>query len=152
MSTRSSTKVRSSSTSSTRPISRARGVRSLSKTNLVERQEFGFGREDTRTEFEQKNGGVPFTTFGACTAFWAFETAVDPYTSQRRLHITLLPWELDLWPASVRVWFAALQLSTPEGCDGGYAFLAARWASDVGLVPKNCSVEDPQAVPAAAAL
>lgn len=31
-----------------------------------------------------------------------------------------------------------------QGCDGGYAFLAARWASDVGLVPKNCSVEDPQ--------
>ncbi|CAJ1387278.1 unnamed protein product [Effrenium voratum] len=25
-----------------------------------------------------------------------------------------------------------------QGCDGGYAFLAARWASDVGLVPKDC--------------
>lgn len=31
-----------------------------------------------------------------------------------------------------------------QGCEGGYAFLAARWASDVGLVPKNCSDEDPQ--------
>ena len=32
----------------------------------------------------------------------------------------------------------------PQGCDGGYAFLAAKWASDVGLVPKSCSVDDPE--------
>eukprot|EP00931_Biecheleriopsis_adriatica_P003797 TRINITY_DN105556_c0_g1_i1.p1 TRINITY_DN105556_c0_g1~~TRINITY_DN105556_c0_g1_i1.p1 ORF type:complete len:513 (-),score=103.41 TRINITY_DN105556_c0_g1_i1:18-1556(-) len=25
-----------------------------------------------------------------------------------------------------------------QGCNGGYAFLASRWAQDVGLVPKNC--------------
>jgi len=31
-----------------------------------------------------------------------------------------------------------------QGCDGGYAFLAAKWASDVGLVPKSCSAEDPE--------
>ena len=32
---------------------------------------------------------------------------------------------------------------TLQGCDGGYAFLAAKWASDVGLVPKSCSEDDP---------
>lgn len=25
-----------------------------------------------------------------------------------------------------------------QGCNGGYAFLASRWATDVGLVPKSC--------------
>lgn len=30
-----------------------------------------------------------------------------------------------------------------QGCNGGYAFLASRWAQDVGLVPKNCSHYDP---------
>mmetsp|Transcript_24799 Transcript_24799/g.56067 ORF Transcript_24799/g.56067 Transcript_24799/m.56067 type:complete len:509 (-) Transcript_24799:33-1559(-) len=29
-----------------------------------------------------------------------------------------------------------------QGCNGGYAFLASRWAQDVGLVPKNCSHYD----------
>jgi len=27
-----------------------------------------------------------------------------------------------------------------QGCNGGYAFLASRWAEDVGLVPRSCSV------------
>mmetsp|Transcript_32565 Transcript_32565/g.93387 ORF Transcript_32565/g.93387 Transcript_32565/m.93387 type:complete len:522 (+) Transcript_32565:91-1656(+) len=27
-----------------------------------------------------------------------------------------------------------------QGCGGGYAFLMARWAQDVGLVPKSCGV------------
>ncbi|CAE7248497.1 CTSC [Symbiodinium natans] len=31
-----------------------------------------------------------------------------------------------------------------QGCNGGYAFLASRWAQDVGLVPKNCSHYDPE--------
>lgn len=30
-----------------------------------------------------------------------------------------------------------------QGCNGGYAFLASRWAQDVGLMPKNCSHYDP---------
>jgi len=30
-----------------------------------------------------------------------------------------------------------------QGCDGGYAFLASRWAQDVGLVPKHCSTYSP---------
>ncbi|OLP74673.1 hypothetical protein AK812_SmicGene45722 [Symbiodinium microadriaticum] len=30
-----------------------------------------------------------------------------------------------------------------QGCNGGYAFLASRWAQDVGLVPKNCSCSIP---------
>lgn len=27
-----------------------------------------------------------------------------------------------------------------QGCNGGYAFLASRWAEDVGLVPRSCGV------------
>ena len=40
--------------------------------------------------------------------------------------------------------FTFRHIAASQGCEGGYAFLAARWASDVGLVPKNCSDEDPQ--------
>ena len=40
--------------------------------------------------------------------------------------------------------FTFRHITASQGCEGGYAFLAARWASDVGLVPKNCSDEDPQ--------
>ena len=40
--------------------------------------------------------------------------------------------------------FTFRHIAASQGCEGGYAFLAARWASDVGLAPKNCSDEDPQ--------
>eukprot|EP00440_Ansanella_granifera_P054177 gb/GFBE01058726.1/.p1 GENE.gb/GFBE01058726.1/~~gb/GFBE01058726.1/.p1 ORF type:complete len:511 (+),score=93.05 gb/GFBE01058726.1/:1-1533(+) len=30
-----------------------------------------------------------------------------------------------------------------QGCNGGYAFLASRWAQDVGLVPKSCGQYNP---------